>query len=224
MGSATVQDTTAASESSRRGRRREPAHVRRAQLAVAYSFLVHGVMFGAWASRIPAVQKQTGLDPTHLGFALLAAAAGAVLAMSFAGILAGRFGSHVVTVAMLLGYAACVPSLALANSFVTLTAALLFVGAFQGSMDVAMNANGLAAEQAGTRPIMSRLHGTWSIGSFLGASFTIGAVSVGGGRCHRRAGGSAAWSAPARRPKRPSMPPAGRTAPGPTGRPKPRRS
>jgi MFS family permease len=136
-------------------------------------------MFGAWASRIPAIKDNTGLDSTHLGFALLAASAGAVLAMSLAGILAGRFGSHRVTAAMLLGYAAAVPSLALANSFITLTATLLVVGAFQGSMDVAMNANGLAVEQAGTRPIISRLHGTWSIGSFLGAFVTIAAVSAG---------------------------------------------
>jgi MFS family permease len=136
-------------------------------------------MFGAWASRIPDVQTHTGLDTTQLGFALLAASGGAVLAMSFAGVLAGRFGSHKVTPAMLLGYAACVPGLALANSFVTLTVALLCVGAFQGSMDVAMNANGLAVEQAGTRPIMSRLHGTWSIGSFLGAFVTIVAVTAG---------------------------------------------
>lgn len=148
-------------------------------MAAAYSFLVNGVMFGAWASRIPTIQIRTGLDSTHLGFALLAASAGAVLAMSFAGVLAGRFGSHKVTVAMLLGYAAVVPSLALANSFVTLTLALLFVGAFQGSMDVAMNANGLAVEQAETRPIVSRLHGTWSIGSFLGAFVTIVAVTAG---------------------------------------------
>ena len=158
---------------------RGQAHLGRYQLAVAYSFLVHGVMFGAWASRIPAIKDQTGLDPTHLGFALLAASAGAVLAMSFAGVLAGRVGSHTVTVAMLVGYAAAVPALALANSFITLTAALLFVGAFQGSMDVAMNSNGLAVEQAGTRHIISRLHGTWSLGSFLGAFVTIAAVSAG---------------------------------------------
>jgi MFS family permease len=158
---------------------RPVVHLGRAQLAVAYSFLVHGVMFGAWASRIPAIQTHTGLDPTHLGFALLAASAGAVLAMSIAGILAGRFGSNAVTVVMLLGYALTVPALALANSFVTLTVALLFVGAFQGSMDVAMNANGLAVEQAGTRPIISRLHGSWSIGSFIGAAVTIAAVTAG---------------------------------------------
>jgi hypothetical protein len=99
--------------------------------------------------------------------------------MSFAGVMAGRVGSRPVTVAMLLGYAAIVPFLALANSFVTLTATLLVLGAFQGSMDVTMNANALAVEQAGTRPIMSRLHGTWSLGSFVGAFVTIVSVSAG---------------------------------------------
>jgi MFS family permease len=153
--------------------------LRRARFGVAYAFLVHGVMFGAWASRIPVIKDQTGLDATYLGFALLAASAGAVLAMSFAGVMAGRHGSHVVTVAMLLGYAAMVPLLALANSFATLTATLLVLGAFQGSMDVTMNANALAVEQAGTRPIMSRLHGTWSIGSFIGALVTIVSVQIG---------------------------------------------
>lgn len=157
----------------------EPARLGRARLAVGYAFLVNGIMFGAWASRIPAVQAHTGLDSTYLGFSLLAAAGGAVLAMTFAGVLAGRYGSRPVTVAGLLGYAACVPGLALADSFVTLTLALLCVGAFQGSMDVAMNSNGLAVERAGTRPIMSRLHGTWSIGSFVGAFVTIAAVTVG---------------------------------------------
>jgi MFS family permease len=157
----------------------EPAHLGRARLAVGYAFLINGVMFGAWASRIPAVQAHTGLDSTFLGFSLLASAGGAVLAMTFAGVLAGRFGSRPVTAVGLFGYAAFVPALALADSFITLTVALLCLGAFQGSMDVAMNANGLAVERAGTRPIMSRLHGTWSIGSFLGAFVTIAAVTAG---------------------------------------------
>jgi len=42
-----------------------------------------------------------------------------------------------------------------------------------------MNANGLAIERAGTTPIMSRLHGSWSIGSFLGAFSTAVALAAG---------------------------------------------
>ena len=45
----------------------EPARLRRARLAVAYAFLVHGVMFGAWASRpsrrTPALTRPTWALP-----------------------------------------------------------------------------------------------------------------------------------------------------------------
>jgi hypothetical protein len=70
------------------------------------------------------------------------------------------------------------PLLAIAPSFVALSGVLLIFGAVQGSMDVCMNANGLAVEQAGGRPILSRLHAAWSIGSFSGAFLTAAAIQV----------------------------------------------
>jgi len=153
----------------------------RATFAVALAFLVNGMMFGAWAARIPGLKDHAGLDSTHLGFALLCGSGGAVMAMSVAGLIAARRGSHLVTVAGLLGCAAALPFLALADSFVALAVALLVLGGFQGSMDVAMNASGLAVEQARRRPILSRLHGTWSVGSFLGAFVTAAAIGAGVG-------------------------------------------
>ena len=42
--------------------------------------------------------------------------------------------------------------------------AILFLGATIGSMDVAMNAHGIAVEKALERPIMSLLHGGFSVG------------------------------------------------------------
>ena len=153
--------------------------LRVARAAVAAAFVANGVIFGSWAARIPAIKEQAGLDSVHLGFALFAAAIGAILAMSAAGALAGRVGTHTMTSAMLLGCAALVPLLAIAPSFVALFAVLLAFGAFQGSMDVCMNANGLAVEQVGHRPILSRLHAAWSIGSFSGAFVTAIAIQVG---------------------------------------------
>ncbi len=153
--------------------------LRVARAAVAAAFVANGVIFGSWAARIPAIKEQAGLDSVHLGFALFAAAIGAILAMSAAGALAGRVGTHTMTSAMLLGCAALVPLLAIAPSFVALFAILLAFGAFQGSMDVCMNANGLAVEQVGHRPILSRLHAAWSIGSFSGAFVTAVAIQVG---------------------------------------------
>jgi hypothetical protein len=72
-----------------------------------------------------------------------------------------------------------VPLLAIAPSFAALAGALLVFGAVQGSNDVCMNANGMAVEQAGGRPILSRLHAAWSIGSFCGALLTAIAIQAG---------------------------------------------
>jgi Cof subfamily protein (haloacid dehalogenase superfamily) len=47
-------------------------------------------------------------------------------------------------------------------------AALLF-GAVKGALDVSANAQAVAAERDGTKPIVSSCHGCWSLGSLLGA-------------------------------------------------------
>jgi Na+/melibiose symporter-like transporter len=58
-----------------------------------------------------------------------------------------------------------------------MTLALLCFGVAGASMDVAMNAQGIAVEeQLGERTI-SRLHGMWSIGGFTGAAITSFALS-----------------------------------------------
>ena len=151
----------------------------RSRAAVVMAFIVCGMMFGSWASRIPAIKEQAGLDSVQLGFALLGSPLGSVLAMTFAGYAAGRFGSHRVTVAMLLICAGTLPLIASSDSFIHLAGALFLFGAAYGSMDVCMNANGLAIERAGTTPIMSRLHASWSIGSFIGAFSTTIALQAG---------------------------------------------
>jgi fucose permease len=151
----------------------------RARPAIVMSFVVNGIMFGSWASRIPAIKEQAGLDSVHLGFALLGAPLGAVLTMTLAGYAAGRIGSHRVASLALLGCAVMLPVIASSASFFALAGALFLYGAAHGSMDVCINANGLAIERAGTKPIMSRLHGSWSVGSFIGAFSTAIALWAG---------------------------------------------
>jgi hypothetical protein len=56
---------------------------------------------------------------------------------------------------------------------------LLVWGVFHGSLDVSMNTQGVSVERAGKAPIMSGLHGAWSVGGFVGAG--LGALAVGVG-------------------------------------------
>jgi len=45
----------------------ESPHLRRARIAVVAAFVANGILYGSWASRIPAIKEQAGLDAVHLG-------------------------------------------------------------------------------------------------------------------------------------------------------------
>jgi fucose permease len=67
----------------------------------------------------------------------------------------------------------------LAPTLPALVAALLLLGAGNGALDVAMNAQAVAVESRGTRPIMSWFHGMWSLGGLTGAAAAAAALASG---------------------------------------------
>jgi MFS family permease len=142
-------------------------------------FVVHGLLFASWTAHIPEVKTHLGLTDGTLGFALLGAPVGSVLAMVAASWLLPRVGSRRVVQVALVGYCATGPLVGLTGSLPALFAALFAWGAFQGTLDVAMNTQGIAVERSGRRVLMSGLHGSWSIGAFAGAG--IGALAVAAG-------------------------------------------
>jgi fucose permease len=145
-----------------------------ARLAVSVVFALHGIASGMWVSRIPAVQEGLEIGLGALGIALLGGGLGSLVAMLPMGALIAHVGSRRVTLGAGLGTAAAFVLLGLANSAVALFGALVVWGAAIGTLDVAMNAQGSAIEQRRARPIMSSLHGLWSVGSMTGAA--LGAI------------------------------------------------
>jgi MFS family permease len=90
-----------------------------------------------------------------------------------------RVGSSRVVQVALAGYCAAGPLVGLTGSLAALFAALFAWGAFQGTLDVAMNTQAIAVERARRRPLMSGLHGSWSIGALAGAGIGTLAVAAG---------------------------------------------
>jgi MFS family permease len=149
------------------------------RIAVTSVFVVHGLLFASWTAHIPDVKAHLGLTDGTLGFALLGAPVGSVIAMIAASWLLPRVGSRAVVQVALVGYCAAGPLVGLTGSLPALFAALFAWGAFQGTLDVAMNTQAIAIERTGGRILMSGLHGSWSIGAFAGAG--IGALAVAAG-------------------------------------------
>ncbi|WP_237153652.1 MFS transporter [Oryzibacter oryziterrae] len=142
----------------------------RARWSVAAVFCTNGALFGSWAPNVPLIRDKLHLTDSELSLALLALAGGAVVAMPIAGYLISRFGSAGPTRYSILGMVLALPLLSLAPSLAMLCLCAFLFGFSNGVNDVAMNTHAVEVERQYARPIMSGLHGTWSIGGFLASS------------------------------------------------------
>ena len=152
------------------------AQPRRARVAVTTIFIAHGALFGTWVSRIPAIQDDLDLTEGELGIALFGGTVGALIGLPLAGWIVARSGSRTTVVRALPLFIALVVVIGLAQSLVALALALMLFGMALGTLDVAMNAHGLAVEREYGRPILSSFHGGWSFGGLAGAA--VGALAA----------------------------------------------
>jgi MFS family permease len=151
----------------------EPAaRLFRARAGVAAVFFLNGFGYGSWVPRIAEIQAKLGLSDGQLGIALFMAAVGALIAMPLAGAAAHRLGSRPVSALAIGCLGLGLSGLALAPGPLTLGGVLLVFGAIFATMDVAMNAQGVAVERRLHRAIMSSLHGMFSLGGMAGAGAT----------------------------------------------------
>lgn len=149
--------------------------LRNQQRSTLLFFTISGFFFGNWAVRIPAMSTALGLSEGALGVALFFGATGSVLAMILCPLVIKIKGSLWVTRATLLVGILIYPFIGFAQTS-WMFSTFLFVAFFGlGGMDMTMNALGVAVERATAKPIMSRLHGFFSVGAGLGAC--VGAVA-----------------------------------------------
>lgn len=148
-----------------------------ARRAVSVIFLVNGALFATWAVNIPGVRDALGLNRTQIGVALLAVGLGSLASMPFTGGWTARWGSDRVTRVLVVATMLVQGLPYLMPNLLTLTLSLALLGAVNGALDVAMNAQGVTVEQHLKRRFMSRLHAFFSLGGVLGAA--LGTLLVG---------------------------------------------
>ena len=146
--------------------------------SLALAFVVHAVLVGTWAGRVPAIKHALHLSDTRLGVALFGMAAGTLLGSWWGGHLARRLGPTLVVRAGIPAMAGALVAAALAGSLAGLTAAVVVFGTVGAIVDVGMNSLAVAAERARRRPQMSGFHAAWSIGLLAGALVASGAAAI----------------------------------------------
>jgi len=142
-------------------------------------FFAHGLISGTWLARIPAEQEHLALGDAALGLALLGGGLGSLITMVPAGALIARYGSRSMVVVLAAPWSVALGLIAFASNWATLFVALVLWGASAASVDVAMNDQGSAIQEKRGRPILSSLHGLWSLGTMAGGGLTALLTSLG---------------------------------------------
>ncbi|MBC9797516.1 MFS transporter [Sinomicrobium weinanense] len=146
------------------------------RVAVSAVFFLSGICFASWASRIPDVKNLLQLSEGELGGLLLGLPAGSLAALPLAGFLVHRYGSRKVAVISAILYGCALPLLGLAETKLTLLAAVVLFGLIGNLSNVAVNTQAVGVEFHYGKTIMASFHGLWSLAGFVGGA--VGAAMI----------------------------------------------
>jgi len=146
-------------------------------LAVAFLWLVNGLVTGSLSAKLPELAKGLDLSEGQLGLALLGQTIGLVVVVFFiAGRLVHRFGARRVAVVAAALYCVSFAVPGYAQGLALLFAALLVIGAFNAPLDVTMGELGGALEERWNRRLMSRFEFAFNGGLVIAAVIAFAAA------------------------------------------------
>jgi predicted MFS family arabinose efflux permease len=153
--------------------------VTRARVAIGANFLLYGVAISSWAPMVPYVKARLGLDERTLGFVMLGMGAGGLLTLPISGMLSHRYGTRVMTWIGAPCVCTFMPLLALAPTPLALSAALFGFSASLGAMGIGMNSQAIEIDRLGRKPVLSRIHGIYSVGALSGSALMSALLRMG---------------------------------------------
>jgi fucose permease len=133
-------------------------------------FFVAGMAYASWGVHVPTVRDKFHLNPAWLSFALFALTAGSIAAMTVNAKWVARVGTRQAVLGGGILLSASTALILVAPTYWLLLVVLAAFGIGLATLDVAMNAEASAVETALGRPIMSSLHGMFSVGGMAGAA------------------------------------------------------
>lgn len=141
-----------------------------ARLAINAVFLACGVNMGLWATQIARIKLEFGLTDPGLATVVLAFACGSIPMMPLAGSLMVRWGGVRGIRLACIGSAIGLLLLGVAPTYPTLLAASFLAGGAIGGLDVVMNGHANEIAAVWPRPILSSIHGWFSLGGLVGSA------------------------------------------------------
>lgn len=135
--------------------------------AAKSAFFISGFAFSTWVMMIPAIKSGLSIPADVLGLLLLCIGLSACIAMPLAGYLTRYVPVRLLiagTSLLLAAVIVTIPHLPVVWAFVPV---LFLLGSSVGTLDVAINLNGVLVEHASGQRIMSAMHAFYCMGMFM---------------------------------------------------------
>ncbi len=145
----------------------------RSLIGVALLFLINGATVATYAALIPGLRLRHSLTDATVTWALIALSLSSIVGQQLAGRFSDRLGLRKACLAAVPVLAAGALIVGLAPSYVGLICGVGVIGLGNGFLDVSMNALAVEVEKARLYPVMSRIHGTWSLGQLVGSGVVV---------------------------------------------------
>lgn len=155
------------------------------RVRVFSAFFLYAFALGGFYPRLAEVQRLLGVAEAGFGLALIGAATGTLISLTFAGPWLERLGHRRVFLLGLPALAACYVAAAFASTPAQLFLALVAAGLCMGGVEIVVNLEADRLEHASGRRLMNRAHAFWSLGFFVAGLVAAAAAQAGiGARAH----------------------------------------
>lgn len=139
------------------------------RFSISVLFLLCGLNFATWATRIPDFKYLLHLTDAELGTVLMGLPFGSLVSLPLAGWLLSKFHSKIICIVAVLLYIIIIPLIGFSMNSYMLFACLFFFGMAGDILNIAMNTQVVALEAKMDKIIMSSFHAIFSIGLMLGS-------------------------------------------------------
>lgn len=148
--------------------------------AIFAIFTASGLSIATWASRVPAIRSDLGIENSDIGLMLLGMGIASILGLSASGVVIARFGTRQGMLGAMVIFAVGVALIGvgtnLASSVPLVVIGLALFGFGNGAVDVMMNVEGAAIETQSGKTLLPLFHAFFSLGTVVGAG--LGAVAA----------------------------------------------
>ena len=154
------------------------ATLRSARFSLSLILLIYGTLIGSYLPYLPFVKDRFGIGESAFSMGFLFGAIGALASLPLAPWIIQKIGTRKAVLIMSILYLATVALIMASPTFAVFLVLFLLVGLTISTWEIAVNSQASAIEDQMGKPVISSIHGFWSLGTFIGSAGMAGWLAL----------------------------------------------